>query len=57
MCAFMYIKNMHQNVDYGYCLMTDGLLSDFIVSNFPPINIYYLSNIFKEEKKKIPKEN
>lgn len=53
MCAFMYMKNMDQNVNnYGYCLMTDGLLNDCVLSNFPPINIYYSSNIFKEEGRK-----
>ena len=52
MRAFMYVQNMYQNVHYGYCLMTDGLLSGFVFSNFPPMKVYNLSNIFKEEEKK-----
>lgn len=54
----MCIKNMYQNVHYDCCLMTDGLFSDFVFSNFPPMKVYNLSNIFKEEEeKKKPKEN
>lgn len=56
MGTFTCIKTLYQKCRLWLLMMADGLLNDFVFSNFPPRITYYLSNIFKEEEKK-PKEN